>query len=95
MKPTSPKMIFKVLFFFSFFYHFSPSLINLSTEKCPWNKPYKTPTFTGIPPNVTILTMLEVIRTSQDGMEDEESGNIVSDLRKRGTFGGFSEERMQ
>ena len=39
--------------------------------------------------------MLEAIRTSQDGIEDEVSGNIVEDLRKRGTFGGFSDERMQ
>ena len=28
-------------------------------------------------------------------MEDEVSGNIVAELRKRRTFGGFSEERMQ
>ena len=26
---------------------------------------------------------------------DEVSGNIIAELRKRGTFGGFSEERMQ
>ena len=39
--------------------------------------------------------MLEAIRISQDGMADEVSGNIVVQLRKRGTFGGFSEERMQ
>ena len=25
----------------------------------------------------------------------EKSGNIVAELRKRGTFGGFSEDRMQ
>ena len=28
-------------------------------------------------------------------MADEISGNIVADLRKRVTFGGFSEEMMQ
>ena len=28
-------------------------------------------------------------------MADEVSGNIVADLRKRGKFGGFIEERMQ
>ena len=28
-------------------------------------------------------------------MEDELSGNIVAELRERGTFGGFSEDRMQ
>ena len=39
--------------------------------------------------------MLEAIRISQDGMVDEVSGNIIADLRKRGTFGGFGEERMQ
>ena len=32
---------------------------------------------------------------SQDGMVDEVSGNIIAELRKRGDFGGFSEERMQ
>ena len=39
--------------------------------------------------------MLEAIRKSQDGMADEVSGNIVAELRKRGTFGSFSEERIQ
>ena len=39
--------------------------------------------------------MFEAIRKSQYGMADEVSGNIVADLRKRGTFGGFSEEMMQ
>ena len=28
-------------------------------------------------------------------MVDEVSGNIIAELRKRGAFGGFSEERMQ
>ena len=28
-------------------------------------------------------------------MVDEVSGNIISELRKIGTFGGFSEDRMQ
>ena len=28
-------------------------------------------------------------------MSDEVLGNIVPELRKRGNFGGFSEERMQ
>ena len=39
--------------------------------------------------------MLEAIRTSQECTEDEVSGNIIADLRKRGLFGGFGEERMQ
>ena len=33
--------------------------------------------------------------TYQDGMEDELLGNIFAELRKRGTFGGFSEQRIQ
>ena len=49
----------------------------------------------GSPPHVAILNMLEAISTSQYSMSDEVSGNIVADLRKRGTFGGFSGERMQ
>ena len=96
MKPTSPKMIFmSPFFFFVFFYHLSPSLINISTENFHCNKTDKTTTFTGIPTHVTILTMLEAIRTSQDGMEDEVLGNIIAELRKRGTFGGFSEVRIE
>ena len=96
MKPTSPKMVFISPFFFScFFAHLYPSLINIATAKFPWNKTDKTPTFTGITLRVTILTILEAIRTSQDGMSDEVSWNIVAELRKRGTLGGFSEERMQ
>ena len=39
--------------------------------------------------------MLEAIRISQDGTVDELLGNIIADLRKSGTFGGFIEERMQ
>ena len=70
-------------------------MIKISTAKFPWNKTDKTPTFTGITPHVTILTMLEAISTYQDGMADEESENIIAELRKRGIFGGFSEYRMQ
>ena len=39
--------------------------------------------------------MLEAIRTSQECMADKVSGNIIAELRKRGTFGGFNEESMQ
>ena len=39
--------------------------------------------------------MLEAISISEDGMAYEVSGNIVAELTKRATFGGFSEERMQ
>ena len=39
--------------------------------------------------------MLEAIRTSHDSVSDEVLGDIVAALRKRGTFGGISEERMQ
>ena len=71
MKPTSPKMISKSSFFYStVFYHFSPPLIKLPTEIFPWDRADKTPTLTGIPPHITILTMLEAIRTSQDVMVD-------------------------
>ena len=45
--------------------------------------------------HLNILTTLEAIRTSQDVMADELSGNIIGELRKRGTFGSFSEERTQ
>ena len=39
--------------------------------------------------------MLEAISKSQDDMADEVFGNIIEKLRKRGKFGGSSEERMQ
>ena len=42
-------------------------------------------------PLVTILTILEAIRKSQDGMADEVLENIVAELSNRGTFGRFSE----
>ena len=94
MKPTSPNIIFK-RHYCRFFDHLYPYLIKLPTEKFPQNKTDKTPTFNGIPPHVTILTMLEAIRISQDGMVDEVSGNIIAELRNRGKFGSFSEESMQ
>ena len=78
MKPISPKMIFQSTFSSSYvFGHLSTSLINISTETFPWNKIYKTPTFTGIHPHETILTMLEAIGKSLGGVTDEVSGNIV------------------
>ena len=70
-------------------------MIHTSTAKNPWIKTDKKTNFTGITPHVTILTMLEVIRTYKDGMADEESGNIIAKLIKRGAFDGFSEDRMQ
>ena len=59
---------------FFFFSCFCSPLFNFDQDS---NGKYKTPTFTGIPPCVTILTMLEGFRTSQDSMADEVSGNIV------------------
>ena len=88
-------MIFKTSFFSSYFFcRYYPSLVELSTAKKTWNKTDKIPTFTGIISHVTILNILEAIRTSQDGMGDGLSGNIVAESRKRGTFGSFCEERM-
>ena len=92
MKPISPKLVFKSnIFPLSVIAHLSPSLINISTANIHQNKIYKTHTFTSITPYVTILTMFESISTSQDGMADEVSGNVVAELRKRGTLGYFSE----
>ena len=72
MKPISPKKLYKGNYFSSAtFFHLYPSLINILTGKFTLNKPEKTPTFTGVTPtHVTILTILESIRTSQDGMAD-------------------------
>ena len=78
MKPNSPKMIFISLFSSSVHAHLSPYLIKLSAENFTWNKTDKTPNFTGISPHVTILTILESIRKSQDNILDEVSGNIVA-----------------
>ena len=44
---------------------------------------------------VTILTILEAIRKSQDSLADELSNNNIAELNKRGTFGGFIDEKMQ
>ena len=44
---------------------------------------------------MTILTILEAIRISQDVMVDEVSVDFIAELRKRVTIGSFSEERMQ
>ena len=74
--------------------HLYPSLIKLSTETFPWNKIDKLPTFTGILPHITILTMLEDIRTSQEGMADEVSENIAAELSMRGAFFCFSGNRV-
>ena len=39
--------------------------------------------------------MLEASGTSQDGIAYEVLRNIVAELRKKITFDGFSEEKMQ
>ena len=70
-------------------------MINISTAIFPCNITYNLPNFTGVSPHVTILIMLEVIRTFEDGLVDELSVYIISELRKRGTFVGFSEEIIQ
>ena len=95
MKLTSPKWYLKVLFSSSFFSQLYPSLINLSKAKFTWNITDKTSTFTCIPPNLTVLTMLEAIRTSRDSMVDQLLGHIITYLRRRGTFGGSGKEMRQ
>ena len=77
MKPTYQKLIFKIPFFSAVFDHLSTYLVNISTAEFPWNKTDKTPTFTGIPPHVNISTMLEAIRTSQDGMQMKYQGILL------------------
>ena len=42
-----------------------------------------------------MLTMLGAIRTSQGGIADKVSCYIIEELRKRVTFGDFSEDRMK
>ena len=39
--------------------------------------------------------MFKAIRTSQGGIADEVSCYIIAELRKRETFGDFSEDRMK
>ena len=39
--------------------------------------------------------MFEAIRIIQDSMVGGVLGNIIAELRKRGTFGGFSEYIIQ
>ena len=50
MKRTFPKMISKSSFLSAVFYHFSPTLIKLSTARFLWDITDKTFTFTAIPP---------------------------------------------
>ena len=82
-------------FFFRYFYHLSPSLIDISTAKCPCNNIDKTRTFTAFTPHVTVFTILEAIRKSQDSMAHEVLGDFVAELRNRGKIGSFSAKRMQ
>ena len=95
MKPTSLKRYLRVLFFFILVWSPFSLFDKHFNRNFPWNKTDKTPTFNGIPPHVPILTMLEAIRTYQDGMADEVSENIIAELRKIVGFSGFSEERMK
>lgn len=73
----------------------SPSLRQLAVVKYPWSKTTQTPSFTGIPPHVTILTMLKKVSDTQDRIPQAIVGDVIEELDERGTLGGFDEKRMR
>jgi hypothetical protein len=77
------------------FNNISPPLRQLAVVKYPWSKTAQTPSFTGIPPHVTMLTMLKKVSDSQDAMPKEVVGDVIKELDDRGTLGGFNENRMR
>lgn len=72
-----------------------PSIRSLAMIRYPWNKTEHTPHVTGIPPHVSIMTMLEVIISKQETLSGDVSSAIITEMDERGTFGGFNQNRMQ
>ena len=73
----------------------TPDIVSLAKTSYPWNKTNRTPSYTGIPPHVGILNMLEGIRQGQMRMENGIVDRLVAELDERGTFGGFNANRMR
>ena len=75
----------------------TPLIIRKSIIAFPWqdDRSPSCPKFSGIPPHVTIVTMLQNIKDGQGQVTQDVVDNIIQELNDRGTFGGFSETRMQ
>ena len=77
------------------FNNLTPNITSLAVTCFPWNKTDRTPTFTGIPPHVAILNMLEGLRQGQAKLTADIVQELVKELDERGTFGGFNANRMR
>ena len=77
------------------FNNLTPNITSLAVTCFPWNKTDRTPTFTGIPPHVAILNMLEGLKQGQAKLTGDIVDELVKELDERGTFGGFNANRMR
>ena len=77
------------------FANLTNNITSLARTSFPWNRTARTPAFTGIPPHVGILNMLEALKQGQASLQDGIVRELVKELDERGTLGGFNANRMR
>ena len=66
-------------------------MVSLSALIHPWDVDYRTPSFTGAPPHVKILSIIEIIQHKKEDLGDDMVLNMIEELNERRILGGFNQ----
>ena len=79
-----------------FFSQIPLSLRSIVRVAYPWDYTEDSPTFTGIPPHVTLLSQMEILQEELKGLKESINETIVGELNKRGIgSNGFFTQRLE
>ena len=79
-----------------FFTHIPNYAREAATVRFPWNKTASTPSFTGLPPHVSILAQIESLKVALEEAKDSIIGGVKADLdgRRLGSQSYFDKEEI-
>jgi hypothetical protein len=70
-----------------FFTHIPVEMKAAATVKYPWNQTETTPTFTGLPPHITILANFQTLMVEMESTKDAILSGLIAELDRRRTGG--------
>jgi hypothetical protein len=66
-----------------FFTHIPVEMKAAATVKYPWNQTETTPTFTGLPPHITILANFQTLMVEMESTKDAILSGLIAELDRR------------
>ena len=79
-----------------FFTHIPVEMKAAATVKYPWNQTETTPTFTGLPPHITILANFQTLMVEMESTKDAILSGLIAELDRRriGSQSHFDKEEI-